>query len=171
MICRKCGSNIPDGTYYCNNCGEPVEAAYNQQPFEYNGYNNANNAGQPYGYTNVQNNPFAPQYNPQAYELMIRSKIENAKTMGIIAIIVGLFIPLLGIVFGVIGIVKTNEINIAFPVSYDLQHSIKSTKKLCIAGIVVPIVIWVLIVLCYIVLIAAMGVAYDQLFESFSYVG
>lgn len=168
MICRKCGGNIPDGTYYCNNCGEPVQTNYNQQPFEYNG---ANNAGQPYGYMNVQNNPFAQQYNSQAYELMIRSKIDNAKTMGIIAIIVGLFVPLLGIVFGVIGIVKINEINIAFPVSYDLQHSIKSTRKLCIAGIVVPIVLWILIVFCYIALIAVMGVAYDQLFESFSYVG
>ena len=168
MICRKCGSNIPDGTYYCNNCGEPVQTNYNQQPFEYNG---ANNAGQPYGYMNVQNNPFAQQYNSQVYELMIRSKIDNAKTMGIIAIIVGLFVPLLGIVFGVIGIVKINEINIAFPVSYDLQHSIKSARKLCIAGIVVPIVLWILIVFCYIALIAVMGVAYDQLFESFSYVG
>lgn len=146
MICNKCGQFIPDGVYYCEHCGEPVSQTYNQQPF---GPDNqtTQQTYQQSGPQYNQYNPFNQPYSPQAYEYMISSKIEEARTMGIIAIITGLFIPILGIVFGCIGISKLNEIPLSNQYRYESELKNKKAKNLCITGIVLPIVLWLIAVI------------------------
>lgn len=164
MLCKKCGQYIPDGVYYCEHCGEPVENTYTQQPFQSgdSGYTR-----QTYQQPNAQYNPYAQQYTPEAYEYMISSKIEDARTMGILAIILGLFFPILGIIFGCIGISKINEIPPSNQYSYNSELNKKKAKNLCIAGIVLPIVLWVLAVIFIFLFFTLMAVSYDQLASSF----
>lgn len=153
MICEKCGQPLYDGAYYCEHCGAPVQRPYTQQPFNAGG-----NQQQNYQQQNQQYNGYAQQYTPQAYEYMINSKLEEARTMGILAIVLGLFIPVLGIVFGCIGISKLNEIQPSNQYSYETELKKKKAKNLCIVGIVLPVVLWVLaLILVLFVFGVAMG--------------
>lgn len=135
MYCIKCGREISDEVYYCEHCGEPVNKPYTQQPVNPQGNNQQ---------TYQQQNPHFTQYTPEAYEYMISSKIEEVRTFGIIAIIAGLFIPIIGIVLGCIGISKINEIPISNQYRYESELKKKKAKNLCIAGIVIPIVLWLI---------------------------
>lgn len=156
MYCSKCGRQIPDGVYYCENCGEPVNKPYTQQPFS-----SQDNTHQTYQQVPPQFN----QYTPEAYEYMIMSKIEEARTFGIIAIVAGLFIPLIGIILGCIGISKINDI--PFSNQYRLESELKKkkAKNLCIAGIVIPIILWIL---SFIFVILFINIAYGTIINSIS---
>ncbi len=155
MICNKCGQAIPETSYYCEHCGEPINQTYAQQPFHTASGNNyqAGNTGTQQTYNqNTQNyqqynsyNPYQ-QYTPEAFEYMINSKLEEARTFGIIAVIAGLFMPILGIVFGCIGISKLNEIPLPNQYNYEKELKKKKAKNLCIIGIVLPIILWILAV-------------------------
>lgn len=159
MICNKCGQFIPDGVYYCEHCGEPVNQTYTQQPFGSDNQNTQQSTQQTYQqpnaqynqYNNQYNNPYNQPFSPQAFEYMISSKIEEARTMGIIAIIAGLFIPILGIVFGCIGISKLNEVPLSNQLRYETELKRKKAKNLCTVGIVLPIVLWVIAVIFVVV--------------------
>lgn len=159
MICNKCGQFIPDGVYYCEHCGEPVNRTYTQQPFGSDNQNTQQSAQQTYQqpnaqynqYNNQYNNPYNQPFSPQAFEYMISSKIEEARTMGIIAIIAGLFIPILGIVFGCIGISKLNEAPLSNQLRYETELKRRKAKNLCTVGIVLPIVLWVIAVIFVVV--------------------
>lgn len=140
MYCKNCGQQIPDGIYYCEHCGAEINQGYTQQPFHTDHQNN----GQTYQQSNQQYNPYAQPYNPQAFEYMINTKIDDAKTYGILAIIAGLFIPIFGIILGIIGINKLNDIPLSVQFRYETELKKKKAKNLCIAGIAVPIVIWVI---------------------------
>lgn len=137
LYCIKCGHEIPDEVYYCEHCGEAVNKPYTQQEFNSQGNNQQ---------TYQQPTPHFPQYNPQAYEYMISSKLEEVRTFGIIAIIVGLFIPIIGIVLGCIGLSKINEIPLSNQYRFENELKRKRAKNLCVAGIVIPIVIWIIAV-------------------------
>lgn len=144
MYCGKCGRQIPDGVYYCENCGEPVNKPYTQQPF---------NSGENINRTYQQVPPQFNQYTPEAYEYMIMTKIDEARTFGIISIVAGLFIPILGIILGCIGISKLNDIPLSNQYRLESERKKKTAKNLCIAGIVIPIVLWLLAVIFIIFLI------------------
>ena len=77
---------------------------------------------------------------------MISSKLEEVRTFGIIAIIVGLFIPIIGIVLGCIGLSKINEMPLSNQYRFENELKRKRAKNLCVAGIVIPIVIWIIAV-------------------------
>lgn len=143
MICKKCGQFVPDGVYYCKNCGEPVSRTYTQQPFEPGCQNTQSSTQQGYR----QYNTYTQPYTPQAYEYMVNSKIEEARTLGILSIILGIFVPILGIVLGCIGISKINEIPFSNQYRYETELNKKRAKSLCITGIVLPIVLWILAII------------------------
>ncbi|MGN1201710.1 MAG: zinc-ribbon domain-containing protein [Eubacterium sp.] len=138
MFCSKCGQQIEDGVYYCEHCGEAVNRSYTQQPFNTsaNGYQ-----------SNQQTNSQYTQFAPQAFDYMINSKLEDARTMGILAIILGLFIPIVGIVLGCIGITKINDIPYSTEYNYDIESEKKKAKTLCTVGIVLPIALWILAII------------------------
>lgn len=61
MICSKCGSNQPDGTVFCSNCGNDMGQGSNQQTQQ--PYGNQPYGNQPYGNQAYGNQ----QYGGQAY--------------------------------------------------------------------------------------------------------
>lgn len=88
MICSRCNQVIPDEAYFCEHCKNPVNNTYTQQPFNSTNQNQYQNSSQTqYQQQNTyQTNQqgYAPPYTQQAYDYMINSKIDNAKTLGII---------------------------------------------------------------------------------------
>lgn len=170
MICNKCGQPIADGVYYCEHCGEPVNQTYSQQPFGTDTQNaqadaqqNQPNGQQAYQQTyqqqpngqtynqqyqqyaqpNQQYPPYGQPVTPQAFDFLLDSKIEEVKTLGIIAIIAGLFFPIAGIIIGCIGISKLNGLMIPPQCAYDKELKRKKAKNLCMTGIILPIALWV----------------------------
>lgn len=173
MICNKCGQTVSDEMYYCEHCGEPLKQTYSQQPIhndtqntqpgsqdasqsyqqpyqqaEQQTYQQPNQQAygqqyQQYQQPNQQYPPYGQPVTPQAFDFMLDNKIDEAKTLGIIAIIAGLFFPIAGIVLGCIGISKLNGIMIPPQFSYEKEAKRKKAKNLCMTGIILPIALWV----------------------------
>ena len=183
MFCSNCGSFIPDGSTYCPDCNAPVEA----QAASDNKYNestvNTNNTGDYYSpqqnYANTQqyNQPNTPpvyqqpnqQYNYNnafhnaqqlVFEQEIRNALSTSKTLGILAIILGILVtPIAGIICGAIGLSKANSVvNISNDPYIEAER--KKVKSLNVAGIVVPIVLYVLLTVFVIAMFAFTGAAF-----------
>lgn len=120
MFCSKCGQKIATEAVICPACGCPTQ-----------------------NYNKNQTNQF-PAY--QQYDTQTNNyekDISSAKTMGLIAIIGGLFIPLIGWIFGGIGIAKCNK--------YPNDYSVQSVKKQNTIGILIATVMFfvnIIILLC-----------------------
>ena len=183
MICNKCGQTVSDEMYYCENCGEPINHTYNQQPFNADAQNTYTDTQPNYSQTNTQQSytqpngqyeqqayqqtyqqpngqaynqqyqqyqqpnqqypPYGQPVTPQAFDFMLDNKIDEIKTLGIIAIIAGLFFPIAGIIIGCIGISKLNNLPIFPQYAYEKELKRKKAKKLCMIGIILPIALWV----------------------------
>lgn len=89
--------------------------------------------------------PYGQPVTPQAFDFMLDNKIDEIKTLGIIAIIAGLFFPIAGIIIGCIGISKLNGLPVLPPYQYNYEKESKrkKAKKLCMIGIILPIALWV----------------------------
>lgn len=154
MFCNKCGASISDEYKVCPHCGNVV--AGNQY--------NATYTNQP----NYQQGQYyqPPQYNQQQYppfnqeQSNINDEISTAKTLGIIAIVCGLCLPSIGwIVALVCGIIGLTKVNHALSSPYGASNpDARTAKKMNIAGIVIPIVEVVLVIIAWI-LIAFLGIA------------
>ncbi|MDE5985396.1 MAG: hypothetical protein K2H13_09100 [Eubacterium sp.] len=166
MICNKCGQTVSDEMYYCENCGEPLKQTYNQQPINnetqntQSGTQNYSQAyqqpyhqaeqqtyqqpsGQAYSQQYQQYPPYGQPVTPQAFDFMLDNKIDEVKTLGIIAIIAGLFFPIAGIILGCIGISKLNGLPVSPQYGYEKDLKRKKAKNLCMTGIILPIALWV----------------------------
>lgn len=75
--------------------------------------------------------------------------LEEARKMALVSIIGGIFIPLLGWIFGALGIMKCNSINTYLP----NDNQISETKKKCIIGLIVSTVIFVISFIVVLILI------------------
>lgn len=183
MLCKNCNQPIPDGSYYCEHCGAPVnDDQYNQKPFEPESSQSQNSYGQPQydqsqnGYNQAQYSQYGqstPPYtnpydgnNSQTYSVMVNSRIDDAKTMGILAIILGIFIPIVGIILGCVGLSKLSSIKQVNPTvtgmnpyDMDTQNRLKKAKTLCITGIVLPIVLWLLAIIFWIIVVFVLGMS------------
>ena len=125
MFCKKCGRELAEGSAFCPYCGT--------KQFE-NQYSQPENSNQ-YQTYNYNYNSFAPSGAAQ-------KDIETTKVLGIVALVVGLFMPIVGFICGGIGISKVNKLK---TVAFEEQKAeLNKNKKLCIAGIIVPAVITVL---------------------------
>lgn len=131
MFCSKCGNEINDEAVICPNCGCPTQ--------------NYNKPQEPA----VQPN-YAPYYQPVYQQKPITELISSARSLGIISIIVGLFIPLVGWICGGIGISKANKIY-APP---EFTDDVKSAKTLNLIGLVLSTCVFV------IALVVIMGLWY-----------
>ena len=98
MFCSKCGNQIMDEAIICPNCGCPT-----------NNYNQFNKTANP------QKNAF-PNYN-------LQKELADAKTLGLIAIISGLFIPLIGWICGGIGVSKCNKLLSSFSIDFNINNA------------------------------------------------
>lgn len=75
--------------------------------------------------------------------------LEEARKMALVSIIGGIFIPLLGWIFGALGIMKCNSINTYLP----NDNQISEPKKKCIIGLIVSTVIFVISFIVVLILI------------------
>ena len=79
-FCPKCGSRVDDGDRFCDNCGNPIQAAPNSAPNP-TPAPTARPTSAPY--TPPVSNPYAPAYNPVSYA---RPVSKAGKILTIIAI-------------------------------------------------------------------------------------
>ncbi|MDE6471170.1 MAG: hypothetical protein K2L19_09150 [Eubacterium sp.] len=115
------------------------QQAYQQQP---NGQA-YNQQYQQYQQPNQQYPPYGQPVTPQAFDFMLDNKIDEVKTLGIIAIIAGLFFPIAGIILGCIGISKLNGLPVSPQYGYERDLKRKKAKNLCMTGIILPIALYV----------------------------
>ncbi len=150
MFCSKCGAQLDDKSYYCQSCGHEVNKPYTQQPFNMN-----NNTGQTYqsGYSQQQ---YTNNINPAAMS-SIQSKIEDARTMGILAIVLGLICSaLVGICLGIVGISKLNSIQTFNTYIPEIEMQKEKTRKLNLIGIILPTVLRIILIIFYFIFVFAM---------------
>lgn len=118
MFCSKCGKEINDEAVICPNCGCFTSNYKELQP-------------------PVQSASVI-QIVPKALD--VKSTLNTAKTLGIIGIIAGLFIPLAGWICGGVGIGKCDSIINNEPNNQDAL----STKNINIGAIVVASIAFVI---------------------------
>lgn len=126
MFCSKCGNRINDEAVICPNCGCPTQ---NYNYLNQTTYQQLHNLGR-FKYSEPVNN--------FSFYLNYEKDISNAKTLALIAIIVGIFIPLVGWICGGIGISKCNKVLLLYLNNYNANN----VKKLNIIGIAVSSVIF-----------------------------
>ena len=129
MFCHQCGKELENGAAFCAYCGAKLEAPA-QQPF------------QPYAQAPVSNPYFAPQG-------AVQSDVDSTKTLGLVALIVGIFVPLVGFICGGIGLSKIGKLKPAANPAQ--QEQLKKSKKLCLAGIIVPLILTVISIIVSII--------------------
>ena len=105
MFCTKCGKEIMEEAVICPNCGVKTKNA--------TFINNLNTQPSNYQYFQNQN-----------------SDVSMANTFGIISIIVGWFIPLIGWIFGGLGISRLNSIK-------EYNEMVQKAKSLNTIGLVI----------------------------------
>ena len=151
MYCNKCGKQVDDRLYYCDGCGEALNKPYSQQPF---GNNNQNTNQAP-----RQSYPQVEYNNGAKFEYQLKSKFEEAHTLGVLSIVLGfLFTPIVGIILACIGICKINEIP---PLNdFSMEAKRKSTKNLCWIGIILPTAVYLISVVLIFIFIVFMGAAF-----------
>lgn len=119
MFCTSCGSQIPDGSKFCGNCGavlevkEPVsdyaseaqtvDTTSDYAPFEpTSGYQSTNS---------VPNDFVAPNYSSMPASDEALKMAGSALTSGILAMVFActFFLSFLGIIFGIVGLKKVGK--------------------------------------------------------------
>lgn len=155
MNCPNCGSVLSPDAAFCPQCGSAVASAPPQaeayaqpnapQPEGRADQSTPYSAAQPQSFngndysSNTQYAYQQPVYDPSVNYNANPAEEKSAKTLGIVAIIVGLFIPLVGWICGGTGLSKLKKV----PPEYR-SPGYSSAKGLCIAGIVVASVMFVL---------------------------
>lgn len=147
MFCTKCGGEYNDSSAFCPNCGNPTQQS------------NAS-AQQSYAQPTQQMN-YAPQMNNQSFNqgfnpMMLVSQFINeaktAHTLSIVSIIAAFFMPIAGLICGIIASSKAKklpmindaELDDMMRFQYqDAKNKAESAKKLGTAGWILSIVVWI----------------------------
>lgn len=160
MFCEKCGQQIPDDSTFCPFCNNVVSTPNPQQgsyyaPAQdnYQPQQDAYSQPQPEQYFNpqgaYQNNPYPNQQpNVPFIDQNIMNQISNCRTLGLVAIIVGIFVPIVGWICGGIGL--SNSKNIPDLPQYAKDK--KTVKNMNLAGIIIPFVSYALLIIFYLVI-------------------
>lgn len=162
MFCPQCGAQVPDEAQFCPQCGASFAASQPINPT-------------PEVAQNAQVPPQAavqPGYAPNQYAYApaapnpLEKDMKTAYNLGLASLIGGIFIPLVGYICGGIGLSKINKLNLQ--ANAVQQQSLKKSKKLCIAGIVVPTVLIVLSIIASIIIMVFVANEARKLPEYFS---
>lgn len=142
MFCNNCGKELADGSAFCPYCGTKQLETQQSQP-------------QPQPVNQNQNQYQTYNYIPMAPSGADPKEIDDTKTLGIVAIVVGIFIPLVGFICGGIGLSKSKKLN---AVAFEEQKAqINKNRKLCLAGIIVSAVLTVISVIISVIIGATLG--------------
>ena len=122
MFCPQCGKELNDGAAFCPYCGAQMPAAAQTQA----------SAPASVPAPPVNQNPYGTYAAPQGVP---ESDIKTTKTLGLVALIVGIFVPLVSFICGGIGIGQVNRLkDRATP---EQQERLAKNKKINIAAIIV----------------------------------
>ena len=148
MFCPQCGKKLNEGEVFCPYCGAQMPVS---EPAQYE-------ADSP-----VNQNPYVVYAAPQGVP---ESDIKTTKTLGLVALIVGIFVPFVSFICGGIGIGQVNKLkNNATP---EQQERLAKNKKINIAAIVVRCVLIVLNIVFSIVSIITFFNYAKQTYDYFS---
>lgn len=158
MTCNHCGGVMPEGAVFCPYCGmaqafvpqnppsrasefSPHESiATAQVPYAQPNYAQLPYGQDPYGQFFYGQEGYAPM--PQAYYMptcVSESDMSTVRTLGLVALIVGIFVPLAGYICGGIGLAKISKL---LSYAYPLQvQALKKSRVLCLLGIIIPFVL------------------------------
>lgn len=128
MYCYKCGNQVSEEYVVCPYCGCPIQ-----------------NDNQQYQSTNQQYQPVNQQYQPtnqQFQPIADYEKKKSCNSLGIASIICAFFVPLIGLICGILGISKCKSLLELNPNDLGVLQS----KKLNVAGIVISIIYLVICV-------------------------
>lgn len=185
MFCEKCGQQIPDESTFCPFCNNVVSTPNPQQNAYYAPAqdNNYYNQQQPNAYAQPQNDYTQPQSEPEQYfnpqgnvyqnnpysnyqpnmpfiDPNVTSQISNCKTLGLVAIIVGIFVPIVGWVCGGIGLSNAKNI----PDLPQYANEKKKVKNMNLAGIIVPFASYLLAIIFYVLIFTLMATGFSALY-------
>lgn len=154
--------NGNNGTYY-NPPTDNGTDNYSNQPNGQNVYNSQPTVNSMNGYGNQQNGYNNQQqfgYDPNFMANQISNNLSSAKTLGILAIVLGLLISsIIGIICGAVGLSKANSVPDMLP-DPNLNAEKAKVKKLNILGIVLPIAIRVVLIIIYVIFIVVLGAGF-----------
>ncbi len=150
MFCPQCGKELNDGAAFCPYCGAQMPVSAQTQ------------AGAPASapVPPVNQNPYGAYAAPQGVP---ESDIKTTKTLGLVALIVGIFVPFVSFICGGIGIGQVNKLkDRATP---EQQERLAKNKKINIAAIIVRcaliVVSIVITIVSFFTLISYAKQAYD----------
>ena len=153
MFCPQCGKELNDGAAFCPYCGAQMPISAQTQ------------AGAPASAPV----PLVNQNSYGAYAVPFRvpeADVKTTKTLGLVALIVGIFVPFVSFICGGIGIGKVNKLmNNATP---EQQERLAKNKKINIAAIIVRCALIVLNIVITIVSIFTLINYAKQTYDFFS---
>ena len=95
MFCKFCGKELKDGAKFCANCGDKVETLVPTQPISVD--------------TGVTTNPYVKEITPEEYLKFIQEeKGKRVNPFAIIGIATST-IPVVGLIFSIIGLAKSKK--------------------------------------------------------------
>lgn len=153
MFCPQCGKELNDGAAFCPYCGAQMPVSAQTQ------------AGAPASVPvpPVNQNPYGTYAAPQGVP---ESDIKTTKTLGLVALIVGIFVPFVSFICGGIGIGQVNKLkDRATP---EQQERLAKNKKINIAAIIVRCALIVLNIVITIVSIFTFFNYAKQMYDFFS---
>jgi len=153
MFCPQCGKELNDGAAFCPYCGAQMPVSAQTQ------------AGAPASapVPPVNQNPYGAYAASQGVP---ESDIKTTKTLGLVALIVGIFVPFVSFICGGIGIGQVNKLkDRATP---EQQERLAKNKKINIAAIIVRCALIVLNIVITIVSIFTFFNYAKQMYDFFS---
>lgn len=150
MYCSKCGAENGNSSAFCSNCGNQIQQSNevflqsNEQPHYQQTYS------QPAQQMNYQG--FNQNFNPM---ILINQFIDDAKsahTLSIVSIIAAFFVPIAGLICGILASSKANKLPMINEAGLDnimrfqyqeAKNKAENAKKLGTAGWILSIVVWI----------------------------
>lgn len=167
MYCNNCGAPVPDGSTICPSCNAALnnqqpntDGTYYTPPTSDSEYYNQQNFSQQGAYQQSYNQPQDNYFNQSSYqngynnsEKHYEDELHNAKIFGILALVIGiLFSRIIGIILGVIGLSKANNVP-DLPQNPHLSKLKRDSTLLNKLGIILPIVFGIIFIILYLLIV------------------
>ncbi|MDE5592577.1 MAG: zinc ribbon domain-containing protein [Clostridiales bacterium] len=147
MFCTKCGTQLPDDSKYCYKCGAPTHLAEQKDQIGQTDYDPFDIPPQSYN-PPPQQQPqpqVQPQAQPQQYD---NNNTTDEGIYGLVGFIFSFFIPILGLIFSIIGMGK------------------KKNNGLATAGFIISLITIIIVVVAIIAIATSSSHSYSSYFSA-----